>query len=868
MIRFRKRPNRIGCNSYYWSLPRYAYAIAPNRNLVSALAIMSAAAVPAGAQSVPPPTEVAPGPVQGEEQPEPLPVTIAEPDADVVVTARYGDAKVEAETEIGEAEIASYGADSIQDLLTRLQPFIGDGEEEPVLLINGQPAGFDRSILAFPAEALDRVAVLKPEAAARYGYPPGRRVVNLALKRRFSSLNADGGVSGATRGGQYGGSLTVGRTAINGPTRWSVNARAGYDSALHKNARDIPPRPGAFDGIGYISAPGGGEIDPALSFIAGKTVTSAAIPPGAMSRAPTLADFAATAGDSHAVDPNAFETLLPSRRSMALGIGVTRPLGTFSASLSIDANRSASRAMRGLPMASIVVPGEGPWSPFAGDVLLTRPFAGERALRSENDTEAIGMALTLGGTIGDWQTNFSIGYTRGWSRSLLESGIDVRRAQQLIDGEDPAFNPYGSWDDRLLLARRNRSRGEGIVTRLNVKKNIVNLPAGPLIANLVVNAGRNQSTNWQGDNLGGPAVRTGSTREQLDGVFVLSVPISAKDEGEILFLGNLGIDLTASAQTMTNSRLQKRYGADLNWSPIPNLQLRGSIDHAGTAPTFNQLDDPIVTTINRIFDYSRGEIAEPVWITGGNPALERGSRQSLALEVMLRPLGNQSVTLNAGYRQDAAESGIAGFPELTPVIEAAFPERVTRDVEGRLATIDARPINIARAADSELSSGIALRFPVKPAANATRFSLSIRHRLQLKSELLTRPGVPVIDQLAESGQSRHNLSLQATTGRRGWGATLGGNWSSASRVTNGDRIFNTRPPMTFSLSMFVEPERLAGQSKEGGLLDDLKISLAIQNVFNGYRRVTLEDGSVPVGFSRDEIDPLGRVVRLTLRKRL
>jgi hypothetical protein len=799
---------------------------------------------------------------------EPAPPGDLTRDEILIVAQRYGEAEVAAETEFSEEEIASHGADSIQDLLTRLQPFIGgNSEEEPVLLINGKPAEFDRSIVAFPAEALNRLAVLKPEAAARYGYPSGRRVVNLVLKKHFSSLNADVGVNFATRGGQYGGNLSANRSAIDGPVRWSAQGRVSHDSGLRKSARNIPPRPGVFDRIGYVSAPGGGEIDPALSLAAGRIVTTAGIPPGALTGAPTLADFVATAGDADAVDPNEFETLMPSRRSIALGIGVSRPMGAFSVSLSIDANRNSSRGMRGLAMASIVVPGDSLWSPFAGDVLLTRPFAGDRVLRSDNDAESISASLTLGGAIGRWKTSFAVSYGRSWSNSLLESGIDTMRVQQLVDGGDPMFNPYGPWDERLLLARRNRSQGENIATRLSVRRNVVNLPAGPVSASLAVNASRGRATNWRGDNLGLP---TESTRERLDGAFGLSVPISRPGEGEVLSLGSLSLDLNASAQTMTNSRLQKRYGVDLNWLPNPSVQLRGSFGHAATAPSFNQLDDPIVTTINRVFDYTRGEVAEPVWITGGNPALQRGSRENLAMEAVVRPLGNQMLSLNVSYKQDLAKGGVAGFPELTPVIEAAFPERVTRDGNGRLVMVDARPINIVSATESDLSSGIALRFPVRrpaPGANQMQYSFTFGHRWRLKSELLTHPGVPVIDQLAQSGQSRHSLSAQATVGRQGWGATFGGAWSGASRVTSGDRILHTKPPTTFNLSMFVDPDRLSGQAKKGGLLDNLKVSLNVQNLFNAYRRVTLDDGSTPAGFSRDEVDPLGRVVRLTVRKR-
>jgi hypothetical protein len=794
-----------------------------------------------------------------------------DPDEIVVIGQRYGEAKVGAETEFNEEEIASHGANSIENLLTRLQPFIGDDEEAPVLLINGKPIGFDRSILAYPAEALDRLAVLKPEAAAQYGEASGRRVVNLVLKKRFSSLNVDVGSNWATGGGQYGGNLTAARVAIAGATRWNLAARRGYDSALRKSARNIPRASGPFDGTGYVSVPGGGEIDPALSLAAGKIVAIAALPAVTAQQAPTLADFAATAGETEEVDPNDFETLLPERRNLSLNLGVTRPLGDFTATLNVDANSSASRAMRGFPMASFIVPAGNPWSPFVGDVIVTRPFARGRWLRNETDSDALGMSLTLGGAIAGWQTNFSISYGRSWSNNLFETGIDIGRVQQLINGEGPGFNPYGAWGDHLLLAQRSRSQGEAINARVNAGKNVLNLPAGPLMANFSINASRGRTRNWQGDNLGGPTTQTGTAREQLDGSVSLNVPISRRGAGEVFSLGDLSVDLTAGGQTMTGSRLQKRYGGSVNWSPLKAMQLRGSIDHAEATPSLDQLDGPVVTTINRIFDYARGEVAEPVWITGGNPALGRGSRQRLAFNAVVRPLGDQTLSLNIGYRQSVATGAVRAFPELTPAIEAAFPERVTRDGAGRLISVDARPINIARDTDAELVSSIALRFPTKrglAVADATQFTLSLRHRWLLKSELLTRPGVPVIDQLVQSGQSRHNLSLQATAGRPGIGATLSGTWSSASRVSNPQRTFDIKPPLTFGLSMFVEPGRLAGKGKGSGLTRDLRISLDVQNLFNSYRQVMLEDGSTPAGYSRDEIDPLGRVIRLTLRKKL
>lgn len=837
------------------------------------LAILSSVALPAGLCPVA--AAAADEAPIGAVAPPPQKPSTGDPssDAEIVVTAgRRGEAKVAAETEFSEEEIASHGADDIDDLMKRLGPFIDDGKET-VILINGKPVGFDRSILSYPAEALERLAVLKPEAAALYGESADKRVVNLVLKKNFSMLNVDAGANFATAGGQYGGNLSAGRSTISGDTRWNLQARISRDSGLSKDARNIPRPAGSFDSIGFISAINGDEIDPALSGAAGKLVTVAAIPMEAMSGKPALLDFVDTANERHDVDPNAFDTFQPSRRNMSLNIGVTRPLGTFTVSLSLNANKSSGAGLRGLSMASVVIPVGSPWSPFADNVMLTRPFAGDRPLRTENGSKSLGGSLTLNGAIGGWQTSLGVDYSRNWSNSLFETGIDVTRVQQLIDAGTADFNPYGIWDDSLLLASRNHSRSESLSGRAQVQKNIVDLPAGPISSSFSINASRSRSESRRSYNRGGPAEINKSTQGQVNGQLSLSIPISREGDAEIGPLGDLSVDLSMSAQTVSRNPLQKLFNGGVNWSPLSMVQLRASLDYSEISPSFELLHGPVVTTTNRIFDYARGEVAEPVWITGGNPNLGGGSRQGLSIDATVRPFDSQVLSLNFTYRQSVSKSAIASLPELTPVIEAAFSERVTRDADGRLIAVDARPINLARETDAGLSSGIALRLPGgsgegKPtSANPLQFSVSLNHGMQLKSELQTRSGVPVIDRLVDSGQSRHSLSLQMTVGKRGIGASVNGSWSSPASVPNADGRFRFKPPMLFNASMFFEPERLFGNVEKGALLNDLKLSFDVQNLFNGYRRVRLDDGSIPAGYSRSEIDPLGRTVRMTVRKR-
>lgn len=782
---------------------------------------------------------------------------------DIIVTARRpGDAQIPSESEFDEAAIAAQGADSVQDLLTRLAPFLGGGRDAPLLLINGRPAGFDRSILAYPAEALDRLAVLKPQAAAVYGAPVGRRVVNLVLKRKFSSLTVDAGINGATRGGQAGAVVSAARTAIAGDTRWNVQGRVARDGALLKSARALARPAGAFDRVGYVSSPDGGAIDPALSSAAGAAVTVAAIPGDAASRAPMLADFVATANTTHPTDPNAATTLLPTRRTISLTAGVSRPLGGFSLSLDLNASGSDITTLRGLPMAAIVLPAGSPWSPFAQDVLLTRPLDGTRPLRNVNTARTLGASLTLTGAPGGWQTSVALSYRHNESTTLLENGIDVARAQALLDSGDARFNPYGAWSDSLMQATHSAAHGDTLSARLNVQKTIVDLPAGPLGLSLIADASRADSETHQ--DAAAPSIALFS---QGNAQMALALPLSRRGHG---WLGDLSATAWIGGQAMTRSAAQARGGGGVTWAPARTVQLSAVYERAGTAPSFDQLYAPPVQTVTRLFDYRRQAVAEPVWITGGNPALQRGSRQTLSLSALVQPLGDQRLMLTSNYRRTLARGGAAGFPELSPAVEAAFPDRVTRAADGQLTAVDARPIAITRDADATLASGVALRLAGgrQRRANPLQVTVSLTDSWRLESALLIRPGLPVIDRLRGNGTSRHIVTVLLGAGKRGIGANVTSNWSSPTRIdaSDGGETLRVRPPTVVNGSVFVDPDRLFPHW-HGGALGQLTLTLAIDNLFDSYSHVTRADGTIPPGFGHDDVDPLGRTIRFTVRKR-
>lgn len=802
----------------------------------------------------------------------------AENQPPIVITGRrHVDISDTPETEFDENDIGVQGADNIQDLLSRLQPFINPDGDEPVLLINGRPAGFDRSILSYPAEALARLTVFKPGAGVRYGATSGKRVVNLVLKRKFASLDVDGGISFATAGGEYGSNVGIARTVVSGDTRWNARVRIDQIGALLKSARRIPPRPGAFDSLGYVTGTDGGEIDPALSMAAGETVAVAAIPTTGAIR-PTLTDFLSTANQRHPIDPNVFETLLPSTRKAALSFGVARPIGNFSASFDLDVNRSDSSGLNGIPMVSALLPAGSRWSPFSKAVILNRPYLGKRALRSSNNAQSFEASFTLTGAVHGVQISFAVGFSHYNSHNLVETGVDNSRFQQLIDSNDFMFDPYGPLKASFLQASRSRSRADNINVRINLQKSIINLPAGAVGWSFAGSAGWARNVTMQNDAGGGASTSTRLSYAQWNGQMTLNLPISRRNSALPTF-GDLSIDLSASRQYMAGSNTQTSISGGVTWAPFAPIQFRGSINRAEIAPSFDQLARPVVTTVNRIFDYAQQQVAEPAWTTGGNPDLQRGSQKNLSLSMMVRPLSHQELTFNFDYRRSVASGGPAEFPDLTPAVEAAFPERITRDSIGRLIAVDARSINIIRNVDENLSSSVALRLggagrrdlgggTASWASDPIQINLSLIHQFRLRSELLIRHGLPAINRLNDdSGTSRHMLDFQLGAGKRAFGTNLSVRWSSTTRVTGGDGTFRVRSPLLFNLTTFANPDQLFKILRDNAISRGIRMSLDVLNVFNGYRRVTLANGSVPVGYTHDEIDPLGRTVRLTLRKR-
>lgn len=795
-----------------------------------------AAAVPCEART--PPQVNGPEPRANPTPPSPQQITATLAGDEIVITARrWGQADVPSETELDEAEIAAHGARSIGELIGDIAPLIDGTGSEPAILVNGRRIGNPSEIRDYPPEALNRVAILPPEAAGRYGYPAGQRVVNLELKRQYASWHVDAGLAVPTAGGRRSAQLTARRTAIDGNTRWNAQVALSDDTALLKSARRIPAR------------------EDVLALLQ------------------TLQD---NGGDT--IDPNDFDSVAGEARSLTASAGLVRPVGSFSVSLNLNASSNRSAQRLGMPIGSITLPPRSPWRPAAGAAVVTSRLLGDAALQSRLQSETLGLSSSLSGLVGGWQASFSAQYTHSRSENVYDRGYDMSAVQQRVDAGDPAFDPYGRWPATPLLSDRTRSRADTLGASLNASRPVLKLPAGAVNASLAVNAVRNRSRSGTLTEGAGGYRRFAGDR--LEGRWALTIPVASRALAVLAPLGDIVFDISGEAATATGSSVRRRWNAGVRLVPFPFLDLRASIGRESVEPTFDQLHGAQVELITRVFDFARQEYVQPVRIFGGNPALSGGSIRNLSINALLRPFPGNVATFNVGYRRQEVRGGIWAFPMLTPDLEAAFPERIRRDPEGRLLTIDARPINISHDRTEAIASGLALRYTQKPkvAGLASRpldgfrpwtVSLSLNHNWQLSSEAVIRPGLPALDRLRNNGQPRHNVALSLIAGRPGFGATLNGNWNSAAHVRSGSTSameFRYAPSILFNLALFVDFGQQAGGTEEKSWTSGLRVSLDLQNLLNGYRNVSVRSGSTERNYTRDEIDPIGRTIRLSIQK--
>lgn len=557
--------------------------------------------------------------------------------------------------ELNEADIAAYGAGSIAELLTALGPQVqsgrGRGGGQPVILVNGVRIANFRELRSYPPEAIEKFEVFPEEVALQYGYSADQRVINVILKRNFASSEIEAESEQPWDGGYSAQEVEATYVMINGPSRLNANLSWSNSGVLTEAERGII------------------QSDP-----------------------PTFASDP---------DPAAFRSLVSDSSSLEGTLNWSTRIGTGnSLSLSASYERDDSLRLQGLDSVLLVAPG-------GASALRTFNVADPLTVDGRNQSYATNASINLG--LGDWQLTGTADLTLGRSFSTTQRRLDTAALASAAAAGTLALDAdLGSFVDATgdAGADEARSRTYTADTQVTARTNPLRLPAGDVALTLDAEARWNGIKSTDTRN---PGVLTDLSRQRVAGGANVAIPLTSRDEEFLGAIGDLTLNLSGGVDELSDFGTLYDWTAGLTWGLTDKLTLNATYVNRDTAPTLSQLGNPELATLNvPVFDLVRNETALVTVITGGNPNLltQNQSDWKLGLQWELPFLDNARFTFD--YINNSSTNVASGFPALTPAIEAAFADRVTRDASGRLIQIDQRPVNFARQDQDRLQFGLNL----------------------------------------------------------------------------------------------------------------------------------------------------------------
>ncbi|MBO9714265.1 TonB-dependent receptor [Sphingomonas sp.] len=321
------------------------------------------------------------------------------------------------------------------------------------------------------------------------------------------------------------------------------------------------------------------------------------------------------------------------------------------------------------------------------DSWLGLPLAGgDNPLIRNSNNRTAHAGVTLNGDLAKWRWSVTGNYDRVTSETLTTTN-----------------NPAAD--------RAHSVSSVGSVDAL-ISGPLAKVPGGDVNVSFRATGGTSQ---FDSSSFRSGIARSGSVgRDRVDGLANIDIPITSTRNNFLSAIGDFGINGNVEVEHLSDFGTLTTTGYGARWAPISQVRFIASVTDEENAPSASQLGDPVVfTPAVRVFDFVRNESADITTITGGNPALGAEKRHVFKLGVNARPLDKTDLTLNADFVKSTSHNEIASFPGATAELETAFPSRFVRASDGRLLSIDQRPLNFERASRSELHWGFNLTLPIK-----------------------------------------------------------------------------------------------------------------------------------------------------------
>jgi iron complex outermembrane receptor protein len=856
-------------------LMRYRLQVSPYRTVLACLA--SSVAFP--------------GAVTAQEMPSEAPSSGKD---EIVITGQRTAGStvgvIDPTATLDQAAIQSLGATDLKTLLERLKTLTTSASGgDPVYLLNGRRMSSMNELYSLPQEAMEKIEVLPESEAARFGFPATVRVMNFITKKKFRAVTYQQATGTTTEGGGETNYVEVTAARIDGPRRATLTMSHLRLNPILQSERAIVPDPDALYALGgNITGVGGGSIDPGLDALVGSPVTIAAVPNNPASRR-SLLGYVAGAGAPAVTDVRRYRSLQQRNDRISVDGTVAAPIGkSMSGSLNLSMEAQRSTGLNGLAPVLLTVPGGRGVLPFADDVLLYR-YLPNAVLRQRNTSLTLHGSGLVQGSIRRWGWNVTTSYDRVRGLARSQQGVPIDDLQASIDaGGDPLamLSPEAA---ALRQNYRSRTVTGTLLTKAVANGPLVRLPAGDAQITLSGDYTRSSSSG----SLPGLRESTLDLTRTTKGASVnADLPIASANQDVLAFLGQLSVNgmIGVSDVSHYGRLLSSNYG--LTWSPVRPIQLIASVNAAQSPPAIALLTNPTVTTPNTpFFDFTTGTSVLVTTIAGGNPALVPERRRIVTLGIAVSPIKAKDLRLTANYLETRIGNQTTTLGSATPAFQAAFSDAFQRNPAGQLVSADLRPVNIASEREKKMQVTISLSTPIgrtpppqTPPAGAVakdvpppappkprpQIYVSMTTTWRLDDRLSLRSDLPALDLLDGD-------TLTGTGGRPRWETEL--NLSGSLGAANIGLYGRLQGPTRIRSDLAASDLRFSGRTwlvPYGSLKVDqmvkplwaknMTLQLTVENLLNDRIAVRDRLGRFPNRFQAAYIDPVGRSVRLGLRK--
>ncbi|HYJ29842.1 MAG TPA: TonB-dependent receptor [Allosphingosinicella sp.] len=776
------------------------------------------------------------------------------------------DSDIPPEIQLDRRDIRATGAGTITELLDAIAPQTrsGRGREgggRPVVLLNGQRISGFGEIRDLPPEAIERVDILPEEVALRYGYRADQRVVNIVLRRRFDATTGELEGGFATAGGRGSYEIDLNHLRIDPAGRYSLDFEYQHSDPLFESERDIIQAASAPADIGRFRT----LLAESDQLTLGGTINRSAF--GDVSA--TLNGRFDTNWSTRFLGPDPSDDDALRResdgRTAHVGLilnGNLRPW-RWSLTSNYDNVLSTSRTDTGIattPDRTRTLSSIGTTELVTSGPLFDLPGGEVSAtVRAGFDTRDFSSTTRRNGI----EQSRDLSRDRGAVQASIDLPIASRRRAFLEDLGNLSVN-FNAEIEQLSDFGTLTTLGAGLnwspIEELNFGASFTDEDGAPSMQQLgdpvQETPGVRVFDLVRGETVDITRIEGGNPNLLADNRRVLSLRMNARpfEDEDLTFLANY-----------TSSRIDNAIASFPTATP--------EIEAAFPGRFLRDVGGRLLQIDGRPVNFARTERSEVRWginfsepIGPQRPAggFRRGGGRGAGAPggALQAPQGEQP----AGQPPQVGQPGQP--PQPGPQGEAAQRPRGPGGGGGFRGSGGGG----GRGGFGGGGMGGGGRF-------GGRLQLGLFHTYHISNEILIREGVPVLDLLDGSavggrgGQPRHEVEAQAGLFKNGIGARLTANWQSGTTVhgrpdltgaSSGDLSFSDFT--TVNLRLFADLGARRDWVREVPFLRGMRVTLAIDNLFDSRIDVRDSTGATPLSYQDDYLDPLGRSVRISLRK--